>query len=140
MALRPDNGGAGGGPNVIETRAAPQTSRTYDLFDAGMRATIDGEAAVRQAIRKALITARYTFLIYNSDYGCELDTLIGQRVNSDLFDAEVVRLTREALIYDDRIASVDDFAITRSGDAVYVSMRVTTAAGLSITEEVTLGV
>jgi phage baseplate assembly protein W len=100
-----------------------------------MRGIIDGEDAVRQFIRKALITARSTFLIYDDQYGNEIDALIGQNVNNALFDVELIRLVREALIYDERIISVGDFVITRNADAVYVTFTALTTEG-AITEEV----
>lgn len=125
--------------NRVDTSApAIQPSRTYDLFTTGMRSTVDGDEALRQYIRKALLTARTTYLIYDNQYGNDIDTLIGQNVNNALFDAEIVRMVTEALIYDDRIASVSNFRITRSADACFVSFDVTLIGGGLITEEVTI--
>jgi phage baseplate assembly protein W len=122
---------------VVTADIPVETSRTYELFTTGMRSFIDGESAIRQFIRKALITARSTFIVYDNQYGNEIDTLIGQNVNNALFDVEIIRMIREALIYDERILNVSDFAITRNGDAVYVSFTVESTEGI-ITEEVTL--
>lgn len=135
MALRPSTSPA---ERVVTTDIPIETSRTYDLFTTAMRSYVDGDEAIRQFIRKALLTARYTFLIYNSEYGNEIDSLIGRRVNNALFDAEIVRLIREALIYDSRIASVDNFVIERNTDAVFITFDVTTVSGAVMTEGVTL--
>ncbi|MCQ4363018.1 DUF2634 domain-containing protein [Mycobacterium gordonae] len=135
MALSPI---AGAADQRVEDAAVPiETSRTYELFTTEMRAVIDGESAIRQFIRKALVTARSTFLIYDDQYGNEIDALIGQNVNNALFDAEIIRMVREALIYDERILSVGDFVITRSSDAVFMTFTAQTTEG-SITEEVTV--
>ena len=133
MALSPLSPGV---DRVDNVESPIETSRTYDLFTTSMRSIIDGENALRQFIRKTLMTARTTFLIYGSDYGNEIDTLIGQNVNNALFDAEIVRMVREALIYDDRILSVGNFVITRNADACYVSFDVSAVGIGTITEEV----
>lgn len=120
------------------TEPVTETSRTYDLFTTQMRSTVDGDEALRQFIRKALLTARATYLIYDNQYGNEIDTLIGQNVNNSLFDAEIVRMVQEALIYDERITSVSNFVITRSADACFITFDVATLGGGIITEEVTI--
>jgi phage baseplate assembly protein W len=125
-------------PRVEITEPVTEPSRTYDLFTTQMRSTVDGDDALRQFIRKALLTARTTYLIYDNQYGNEIDTLIGQNVNNALFDAEIVRMVREALIYDDRVTSVSNFVITRSADACFVTFDVATLGGSTITEEVTI--
>ena len=136
MALRPTTVPT---VNRVETLAPVlETSRTYDLFGTELRGYVDTEDAIRQYIRKALVTARSTFLIYDNQYGSEIEELIGQRVNTSLFDAEIIRLIREALIYDDRILEVDRFTIDRSGDAAFVEFTVTTVWNFVITERVTI--
>lgn len=135
MALSPLNPDV---DRVNTTDTQTQTSRTYDLFTTQMRAVIDGESALRQFIRKALMTARSTFLVYGGTYGNEIDTLIGQNVNNALFDVEIVRIIREALIYDDRIANVGNFVITRSADACFITFDVAAVGIGTITEEVTV--
>ncbi|WP_010495090.1 DUF2634 domain-containing protein [Paenibacillus elgii] len=128
----------------VESRATkvthvPAPSKTYALdFETGeISGLIDGPDAIRQFIRKAIATARFRFLIYDAQYGCELEDLIGQDVPMPLLQAEIPRVIREALIYDDRIADVGNFVIRREADALYVSFDVQTTEGL-ITEEVTV--
>ncbi|WP_337102319.1 DUF2634 domain-containing protein [Paenibacillus sp. YIM B09110] len=135
MALSPLAPEAG---RVIDAEVITEPSRTYDLFTTGLRSTVDGDDALRQFIRKALLTARTTYLIYDNQYGNEIDTLIGQNVNNALFDAEIVRMIREALIYDDRITSVGNFVITRSADACFITFDVGSVGGGTIKEEVTV--
>lgn len=115
-------------------------SRTYAIdLDTGEVAgvMIDGLEAVRQFIRKAIATPRYRYRIYNESYGCEIEALIGQDVSAGLLQAEIPRMITEAIIYDDRILDVSEFAITRTGDALYVSFDVETIFG-TISEEVTV--
>jgi len=105
----------------IESPVAQQL-RTYALDLSG---TIDGRDAIIQFVDKAIRTARYRFPIYDWDYGCEIEDLIGQDVSVALLEAEIPRVIREALIYDDRIDNVGGFELRREADKLYVSFFVT---------------
>jgi phage baseplate assembly protein W len=98
---------------------------------------VEGEAAIRQFIRKAIVTARYHFAVYGTAYGCELEDLIGQDVSSELLNAEIPRVVREALIYDRRINDVSNFVLRREGDLLFITFDVSTVADV-FTEELTL--
>lgn len=118
----------------------PRPSRTYGLdFDSGefTGQWVDGMEALRQFIRKAIITARYRYLIYNGQYGCELDSLLGQDISQELLKSEIARVITEALIHDDRIEGVSRFQIIRHGDELDVTFLVQTRDGL-IEQEVTI--
>ncbi|WP_128895027.1 DUF2634 domain-containing protein [Longirhabdus pacifica] len=112
--------------------------RTYRIdFELGeLGGYVDGMDALRQFIRKALITARYNYLIYDDQYGSELDSLIGQSSTYDLMQAEIPRYIVEALVYHPHIERVYDFHIESNGDGVYVSFFVESALG-TFEEEVT---
>ncbi|WP_232696184.1 DUF2634 domain-containing protein [Brevibacillus daliensis] len=124
---------------VIQAAPAVQPTLTYalDFGNGSIGGLIEGEEAIRQFIRKAIVTARFRFPIYDDEYGCELEDLIGQDVPIALLNAEIPRVITEALIYDDRIDAVYNFDIQRDGDKLTVSFFVDTADGLTIeTEEV----
>lgn len=116
-----------------------ETSRTYFLdFDSGeIIGIVDGLEAIRQFIKKAIMTARFRFLIYDSDYGSELDNFLGQNVTAEYLQAEIPRVFQEALSVDDRILEAHSFEFSRTGDQAYVTFTVDTVDG-AITEEVTL--
>ncbi|WP_188068968.1 DUF2634 domain-containing protein [Brevibacillus brevis] len=124
---------------AVEVMPTPQPSRTYALnFDTGeVGGMIDGESAIRQAIRKAIVTARFRYLIYGFEhlYGCELEDLIGQDLPIELLNAEIPRVISEALLVDDRITDVYNFTLSREGDGLYVSFFADTAEG-TLREEV----
>lgn len=108
---------------LAEEQTDEQPLKTYGLdFDNGViGGTIDGMTAIRQFVMKAIKTARFRFAIYDDDYGCEIDDLIGSDVPFELLETEVPRVIEEALIYDDRINDVYDFELTREGDRLFVS-------------------
>lgn len=122
-----------------EVQAETQPNKTYKLdYEKGeISNLIDGEAALRQFIRKAIETARFRFLIYDSEYGSELDALIGQDVSIELLETEIKRMVQESLIYDDRISAVNNITITRESDKLFINFDVDTTEG-TITEEVTI--
>lgn len=116
---------------------APSKTYAFDFDTGDIGGMVGGKEAIRQFIRKAVSTARFRFLIYNANYGCELEDLIGQDVALPLLQAEIPRVIREALIYDERIRDVNNFVVEQTADALYVSFDVQTTEGV-ISEEVTL--
>jgi hypothetical protein len=118
----------------------PDPSLTYRLDPerGTIGGFIDGDEALRQFITKAIQTARFRYLIYDDQYGSELEDLIGAGGTEELLNEEIPRLIREALIYDDRIADVRDFSIRRESDRVYVEFTVVKTAGGTLTEEVAI--
>lgn len=86
-----------------------QPSSTYKLDFERKRISgkIDNEEAIRQLVMKILYTERYAYVIYSSQYGVELDRLIGK--DYDFIVSDLERTITEALLADDRILSITDF-------------------------------
>lgn len=126
--------------NLITTeRTAP--SKTYKIdFEKGeiYPVFIDGTEALKQAVIKAVKTMRDKYLIYSSDYGCEIYYLKGKSYSKEYLQIEVPRLIREALIIDDRIEAIENFIVNVIGDELHVSFEVTSIYGGSIPIEVVL--
>ena len=114
-------------------------SRTYRLnLDSGRIIGIaDGIEAVNQAIRKAIITARYKNLIYDDDYGGELGDIIRDEDSTpELIETALPVLVKDALSQDTRILDVYDFLFAFKGDSVAVSFRADTIFGETQISEV----
>jgi len=127
----------------LDTDTLPviESSRTWrmDLENGRLRTFIDDEDAIRQYIRKALMTSRNRYLIYDDTYGEELRDLIGQNLTQDLMNVEIPRVVREAIEGDDRIQEVSDVTVTQyNSDGVLIEVTVITVTGLFITEGVTV--
>lgn len=98
---------------------------------------ISGLEAVRQFVMMALRIPRYAHPIYSSDTGNELAEMLSDTETTPAYKMmEIERLVTEALIYDERIHQVHEFAIEHREDAFYVSFQVDTAAGVLAFEEV----
>ena len=74
---------------------------------------VDETEAIRQSVIKILNTERYEHEIYSWDYGVELQDLYGKPMPYVM--SEVKQRVIEALTADDRIESVDDFTVKRTG-------------------------
>lgn len=87
------------------------SSKTYKIDTSRniVKGFIDDIEAVKQAVYKILSTQRYKFVIYDWNYGVELEDLIGH--DKDFVYAEIQRRITEALLYDNRITDVIDFDI-----------------------------
>lgn len=113
--------------NLVEIQ---QPSRTWKLsFTNGrIEGMTDGVEAVRQAVFKALQTERFYYLIYNSDFGHELNSVIGK--SGSYAESEIKRCIREALLQDDRINDVTNIEISIIGDQATVRFQVHSIYGV----------
>ena len=107
-----------------------QPSRTYKLDFERKRigGMIDNEQAIMQMVMKILYTERYAYVIYSSQYGVELDRMIGQ--DYDFIVSDLERTITEALTADDRVIDITDFQINKIGiDKMEVSFTVNSIVG-----------
>lgn len=117
----------------------PSKTWRINLETGRIERFIDGKEAIRQYIRKALMTGRNRFLIYDDTYGEELRDLIGYDLTPALRDIEIPRVTREAIEYDDRISEVTNVKVTQYGsDGVHIEITVELVDGEFLTEGVTI--
>ena len=84
-------------------------TKTYymDLENKRIQGFSDELESIRQVIFLVLNTERSTYLAYSDNYGVELMDLIGMPMTYVMAEAE--RRITEALVWDSRIESVDNF-------------------------------
>lgn len=106
-------------------------TRTYKLDFENKRiiGKVDELEAMKQFIKKALLTPRFKCLIYDGQYGSELDELIKSDVSMELAETEIPRLVEDALLYDPRILKVYDFSFELTKEKLYVKFQVDTIYG-----------
>ena len=122
---------------VHTNRVRPTKTYRLDIDNNKIGGYIDEKKALKQFILKAVLTARFRFPIYDTQYGCELKDLIGQDLPFNLLEAEIKRVIKDALIYDERVKDVRNFIITKTGDSVYITFDVDSIYG-TISEEVSI--
>jgi hypothetical protein len=139
MALSPLNSIEDDNDRVIVADSSTvEPTKTYELKEGYIGGFIDGDAAIEQAIAKAIRTARYRYLIYDDQYGSEIEDLIAESYPFELLEIEIPRMIKDALIVDDRISDVTNFVLSQDGDSFYGTFKVVTVTGDEIDGEVTI--
>lgn len=82
---------------------------------------------------KALCTERFNYLIYDSSYGEELDTLLGTSRPHEVIESEIRRMVKECLMCDKRTASVSEFSFQWVEDGIIFSCSITNTLGDDMT-------
>ena len=82
--------------------------------------------AISVWIYHAIKTYRYEFSIYSWDFGCEIDTLLGQNYTPAHTKAEVTRYITDALMINPYILSIEKIIVNFDGDTLQVDIRVIT--------------
>lgn len=126
-------------PIETVTEAEEQPSLTYrlDLDNGRIVGKVDGLEAVNQAIRKAITTPRFKCLIYDHQYGSEIEeAIISKDATREYIEAVTEGFIRDALRPDTRILTVYDFQFDFENDKAYVFFRADTIFGETEIEEV----
>lgn len=110
-----------------EEEQQPEPGYTYKVEDTKIQGYTDELEAVRQAVKKILMTPQFEHEIYSFDYGIDLESLIGKEPEE--VTILLKRMIREALLYDDRVKSVDGFEIGFSEDECLCEFTVSTIYG-----------
>lgn len=99
--------------------------------------TVDGQAAVRQAVEIILNVERFRWQIYRPYSGMEWDGLIGQ--DPGYVGAELQRRVIDALTVDDRVTGISNYEYTVDGNSLHATFTVNTVYGsFDESQEVTL--
>ena len=99
--------------------------------------TVDGQAAVRQAVEIILHVERFRWQIYKPYSGMEWEGLIGQ--DPGYVGAELQRRLVDALTIDDRVTGISNYEYTVDGNSLHATFTVDTVYGsFDESQEVTL--
>lgn len=119
--------------------AEEQPSKTYklDLDNGRILGYVDGVEAVQQAIRKAIITPRFKCLIYDNQYGSEIEEAVTVNdATREYIRSVVPGFVEDCLKPDSRILGVSNFAFEFTEDGAYISFDADTIFGQVSIEEV----
>lgn len=119
--------------------AVERPSRTYklDLDKGRILGMVDGQEAVQQAIRKAIITPRFKCLAYDNQYGSEIKAAVVQKdATPEYAKAVIPDFVRDALRPDTRVLNIYNFNFEFEDDTVHITFDADTIYGTVRIEEV----
>ena len=121
---------------VHEFEFEEQPSKTYkmNLEQMTIGGWIDGVEAVKQSVYKILNTERFDYLVYNWNYGSELNELMGEQIA--FVNSKIEQKITDALLQDERIKKVSNFTFSSSKGEVIVEFTVITSEGTFMAEKV----
>ena len=123
--------------HIVEAKEQPSLTYRLDLEKRRIVGTVDKLEAVNQAIRKAIITPRFKCLIYDNQYGSEIeDAIITKDASREYIEAAVEGFIRDALKPDTRILALFDFDFEFKEDGAYIFFRADTIFGQTEIKEV----
>lgn len=111
----------------LELAIYPTKTYNMELENGRIRGYSDDLESMKQVIFLALNTERSTYAAYSDDYGIELIDLFGMPMSYVV--AELERRITEALTWDSRIESVEDYEFEVDGQKVHVTFTVNTDFG-----------
>lgn len=121
----------------VEFQSQPSLSWYVNKKTNRIEGTVDGQAAVRQAVEIILHVERFRWQIYKPYSGMEWEGLIGQ--DPGYVGAELQRRLVDALTVDDRVTGISDYKYTVDGNFLYATFTVNTVYGsFDESQEVTL--
>ena len=104
-------------------------NQQYLLSPTGKFIEAQDDEAWAEWCKKAMMTERYYYLIYDSNYGHDLENLIGTGMEKEAIEEEIKRITEETLKQHLETASVGNFTFTWDGEEVYFTCEITNING-----------
>lgn len=111
----------------VNFQSQPSLSWNINKETNRIEGTVDGQAAVRQAVEIILNVERFRWQIYRPYSGMEWDGLIGQ--DPGYVGAELQRRVIDALTVDDRVTGISDYDYTVDGSSLSAVFTVNTVYG-----------
>ena len=127
---------------IIDSSAeAIPTNTPYIDFEAGrIFGYVDGIEAMKQHVKKTLLTPRFKCLIYDNQYGSEIENLIRNDLDFNFLEVESIRVIQDALLCDQRITDIYDFDFSHLKDEKIIRFSVDTIYGPIHMQEMMLNV
>ena len=98
----------------MEYVSRPTNTFIIDWSSRQIAGMDSGLAAMRQAVDIILQNERFEWQIYSSDFGSELEDLVGDEY--DFLVSELPRRIEDALSIDERVLSVANFSFANKGN------------------------
>ena len=96
------------------------------VYKNGAPVVVEGKAAIIAWIEKTIRTEKYRFNVHKDiDYGVTIEDLIGGRFPREFTESEIEREITEALLKNEYILDVSEWAFEYEGSTMIISFSVT---------------
>lgn len=92
--------------------------------------TLTGFDAYKQWVIKCVLTERYKYLAYDTDFGVEIEGTMAADYTREVAIMEIKRSITEALLVDERTVSVTDVNVRWEGDNFFFEFEVESVFGI----------
>lgn len=99
------------------------------LLVDGKNVTVTGAAAVKVWVWKTLLTTKNLYQAYSSNFGNELESLIGQGLSNAAQESELQRYIREALQASPYVLGISNVSLMEAGSLAAITFTVDTIYG-----------
>lgn len=134
--------------NIVENETTQMGKSFLFDFDKGDFVLVNGglveadlKTSVKVWIQKLLRTELNRYKIYEgSEYGIQLEDLIGTSLSSAFVDSEIKREVSEKLTLHPQIDYISDFIIDKSNSTLYITFKVILVTDEILDQEVSMDV
>ena len=121
--------GSAAGELPLYTDVAMDYASGTPRWESGNPVIVSGLEAVKSWAWRAAATARYRYKCFSWDYGCELESLVGQPYQADTKRSEAARYVRDALLVSPYITDCQVEDVAFEGDTLHLNVTFTTVYG-----------
>lgn len=122
---------------VTESEERPSLTYHLDLEAGRIVGKVDNLEAANQAIRKAIITPRFKCLIYDHQYGSEIeDSIMRGNASRSYIETAIEGFVKDALVPDGRVLNIYDFSVSFRDNSAFISFKADTIFGTTEIKEV----
>lgn len=104
----------------------------FKTTPSGKVVEVEGVEAWAEWCKKALLTERYYYLVYDHNFGQEFEALIGTAIPRELVEMEIKRIVEETLSQHPYTSRVGNFTFEWKDDECYFTCEVESINGESI--------
>jgi phage baseplate assembly protein W len=134
--------------NIVENETTQMGKSFLFDFDKGDFVLVNGglveadlKTSIKVWIQKILRTELNRYKIYEgSEYGIQLEDLIGSSLSSAFIDSEIKREVNEKLTLHPKIDYLSEFNIDKSNTTMKISFKVVVISDETLDQEVTMDV
>ena len=110
----------------LATEVAWDFEKDIPIIEKNEYKYVTGDEAIKVWIYKTIKIARYRYEIFTSDYGTEIDTLVGQKYTKGYTESQAMKYIKDALNINEYITNINIIKASFIGDTLTAHINVDT--------------